>query len=145
MINILSSFILFSLLDRILIFFEDKCDELSDAAREEVEEEFSERGVEFSDEDLDSPREEDEGFIEGKGSDEEKSSEELVATSPSQEKLPIPEGYVFFVLSPKNKFRVFCYNFINHTIISNFLLCCILISSASLAAEVGDIFKLILR
>ena len=42
---------------------------------------------------------------------------------------------MFFILSPKNKFRVLCYNFINNTIISNFLLCCILISSASLAAE----------
>ena len=112
---------------------EDKGDDLSDAAAKDDELELEE--VSTTDEDL-SPREDDEGFIEGRGSDEEKSSEELVAPgSPSEEKLPIPEGYVFFVLSPKNKFRVLCYNFINNTIISNFLLVCILISSASLATE----------
>ena len=42
---------------------------------------------------------------------------------------------LFFMLSPENKFRVFCYNFINNSIIGNFLLICILISSASLSAE----------
>ena len=114
---------------------QEKVDELSDAAKEDVSEvELSDRAEEFSDEDL-SPREEDEGFIEGRGSDEEKSAEELVSGDDGEVKLPIPEGYVFFILSPTNKFRVLCYNFINNSIIGNFLLMCILISSASLAAE----------
>ena len=84
-----------------------------------------------------SPREEDEGFIEGKCSQEDPAhtEEERLSGSPSEEKLPIPPGYVFFILSPENKFRVSCYNFINNSIIGNFLLICILISSASLSAE----------
>ena len=82
-------------------------------------------------------REEDEGFIEGKCSQEDPghNEEERLSGSPSEEKLPIPPGYVFFILSPENKFRVSCYNFINNSIIGNFLLICILISSASLSAE----------
>ena len=72
----------------------------------------------------------DEGFEEGKTSDEESIEE-----NPGGDKEPIPEGYVFFVLSPTNPFRLSCYNFINHSIISNFILVCIMISSASLAAE----------
>ena len=117
---------------------EEKGDDVSDVgATEDVDIEAEELSNKYASEEEMSPRDEDEGFIEGKASDEEKSSEELVrgSGSPSEEKLPIPEGYVFFILSPKNKFRVLCYNFINNTIISNFLLCCILISSASLAAE----------
>ena len=88
-----------------------------------------------------SPREEDESLMQVKFSQTEKNTEEEVAEeerlsgSPSEEKLPIPPGYVFFILSPENKFRVSCYNFINNSIIGNFLLICILISSASLAAE----------
>ena len=122
----------------------DNADDLSDAAaKDELDLEADEMSVRGQDqeeeEELPSPREDDEGFIEGRASDEEKSSEEQLVPehpgSPSEEKLPIPEGYVFFVLSPKNKFRVLCYNFINNTIVSNFLLVCILISSASLATE----------
>ena len=112
-------------------------EKLSDPALEDVDpEDQSVRGF-SSEEDDYSPRDEDEGFIEGKASDEEKSSEELRSkvTDEDNVKLPIPEGYVFFILSPKNKFRVLCYNFINNSIIGNFLLFCILISSASLAAE----------
>ena len=87
-------------------------------------------------------REEDEGFIGGKcsqaepgGQAQEEEEEERLAGSPTDQKLPIPPGYVFFMLSPENKFRVSCYNFINNSIIGNFLLICILISSASLSAE----------
>ena len=79
---------------------------------------------------------EDEGYEEGKCMEDEEvkvPDEDLPAT----DVIPtgIPPGYSFFVLSPSNPFRVFCFKFINHSIISNFLLVCILVSSASLAAE----------
>ena len=57
-----------------------------------------------------------------------------VLTLTSTHKYP-RQGYVFFVLGPTNPFRLACYNFINHSVISNFILVCIMISSASLAAE----------
>jgi voltage-dependent calcium channel L type alpha-1D len=73
--------------------------------------------------------EEDEGYVEGK-------EEEITSGSPQPDaKLPIPDGYVFFILGPRNPFRVACYNFINNGVVSNFILVCIMISSASLAAE----------
>ena len=72
----------------------------------------------------------DEGFEEGKVSDED-----TMAGTPVEAKEPIPAGYVFFILSPTNPFRLGCFNFINHSIVSNFILVCIMISSASLAAE----------
>lgn len=72
----------------------------------------------------------DEGFVEGKAS-----VQELRPDSSAEDKQPIPPGYVFFFLSPTNPFRLGCYNFINHSIVSNFILVCIMISSASLAAE----------
>ena len=82
-------------------------------------------------EDQEEPREEDEGFVEGKEEDETSGSNH----DEHPAKPPIPEGYVFFVLSPSNPFRLACYNFINNSIVSNFILVCIMISSASLAAE----------
>ena len=69
----------------------------------------------------DSPREEEEGFIEKKCSPTEETTEEREegeeGEEGGEEKLPIPPGYVFFILSPENKFRVSCYNFINNSII----------------------------
>ena len=49
--------------------------------------------------------------------------------------LPIPPFNSLFVLSPTNRIRTFCHWFCNHQIFSNFILVCIMVSSASLAAE----------
>lgn len=49
--------------------------------------------------------------------------------------LPIPPYSSLFIFSPENKFRVFCHWFCNHSVFSNFILVCIMVSSASLAAE----------
>ncbi|XP_015123750.1 muscle calcium channel subunit alpha-1 [Diachasma alloeum] len=51
------------------------------------------------------------------------------------EKPPIPEGSSFFLFSKTNRFRVFCHWFCNHSYFGNFILACIMISSAMLAAE----------
>ncbi|XP_011305277.1 muscle calcium channel subunit alpha-1 isoform X6 [Fopius arisanus] len=51
------------------------------------------------------------------------------------EKPPIPEGSAFFVFSKTNRFRIFCHWFCNHSYYGNFILACIMISSAMLAAE----------
>ncbi|KNC23831.1 Voltage-dependent calcium channel type D subunit alpha-1 [Lucilia cuprina] len=48
---------------------------------------------------------------------------------------PIPEGSSFFLFSQTNRFRVFCHKLCNHSNFGNFILCCIMFSSAMLAAE----------
>ncbi|XP_044763152.1 muscle calcium channel subunit alpha-1 isoform X2 [Coccinella septempunctata] len=48
---------------------------------------------------------------------------------------PIPKGTSFFIFSHTNKFRVFCHWFCNHSVFSNVILVCILVSSALLALE----------
>lgn len=48
---------------------------------------------------------------------------------------PIPEGSAFFIFSNTNRFRIFCHWFCNHSVFSNFILVCILVSSALLALE----------
>ncbi|XP_076316388.1 muscle calcium channel subunit alpha-1-like isoform X2 [Tachypleus tridentatus] len=48
---------------------------------------------------------------------------------------PIPPASSFFIFSNTNKFRVMCHRIINHSIFSNIVLVCILISSTMLAAE----------
>lgn len=77
------------------------------------------------------------GYEEGKCLEEEDIPAPVgeEATPGDQPKSGIPQGYSLFILSPTNPFRVMCYNFINHGVISNFILVCILISSASLAME----------
>ncbi|CAB0032233.1 unnamed protein product [Trichogramma brassicae] len=49
--------------------------------------------------------------------------------------LPIPAGTSFFVFSQHNRFRVFCHWLCNHPNFGNFILGCIMISSALLACE----------
>ncbi|XP_033150716.1 LOW QUALITY PROTEIN: voltage-dependent calcium channel type D subunit alpha-1 [Drosophila busckii] len=49
--------------------------------------------------------------------------------------LPIPAGTSFFLFSQKNRFRVFCHWLCNHGNFGNIILCCIMFSSAMLAAE----------
>ncbi|XP_045466444.1 muscle calcium channel subunit alpha-1 isoform X2 [Harmonia axyridis] len=48
---------------------------------------------------------------------------------------PIPKGTALFIFSHTNKFRVFCHWFCNHSVFSNVILVCILVSSALLALE----------
>ncbi|XP_023318725.1 muscle calcium channel subunit alpha-1 isoform X2 [Trichogramma pretiosum] len=49
--------------------------------------------------------------------------------------LPIPAGTSFFIFSQDNRFRVFCHWLCNHPNFGNFILGCIMISSALLACE----------
>ncbi|XP_073814262.1 ca[2+]-channel protein alpha[[1]] subunit D isoform X3 [Musca autumnalis] len=48
---------------------------------------------------------------------------------------PIPAGSSFFIFTQNNRFRVFCHRLCNHSNFGNFILCCIMFSSAMLAAE----------
>ncbi|XP_050686137.1 muscle calcium channel subunit alpha-1-like isoform X28 [Eriocheir sinensis] len=48
---------------------------------------------------------------------------------------PIPQYSSFFIFSHTNRFRVFCHWICNHSLFSNVILVCILISSGMLAAE----------
>ncbi|XP_061380425.1 muscle calcium channel subunit alpha-1 isoform X2 [Danaus plexippus] len=48
---------------------------------------------------------------------------------------PIPEASSFFVFSPTNRFRVFCYKMSSSSTFGNIILVCIMLSSAMLAAE----------
>ncbi|CAH1153243.1 unnamed protein product [Phaedon cochleariae] len=48
---------------------------------------------------------------------------------------PIPKGSAFFIFSYKNRFRIFCHWLCNHSYFSNFILVCIMVSSALLAVE----------
>ncbi|XP_036335354.1 muscle calcium channel subunit alpha-1 isoform X1 [Rhagoletis pomonella] len=50
-------------------------------------------------------------------------------------KKPMPRGSSFFILSNTNRFRVFCHWLCNHSNFGNVILCCIMFSSAMLAAE----------
>ncbi|XP_063603707.1 muscle calcium channel subunit alpha-1-like isoform X5 [Penaeus indicus] len=48
---------------------------------------------------------------------------------------PLPPFSSFFIFSHTNRFRVFCHKICNHSLFSNVILVCILISSGMLAAE----------
>jgi len=48
---------------------------------------------------------------------------------------PIPPASSFFIFSTSNRVRVLCHKIINHSYFTNFILICILVSSALLAAE----------
>ena len=49
--------------------------------------------------------------------------------------VPIPPSRSLFMFKPNHEFRVFCHWFCNHKAFANTILLCIMISSASLAAE----------
>merc|ERR1719474_1719059 len=48
---------------------------------------------------------------------------------------PIPEGSSFFIFAADNKIRILCWKIQSHPIMGNFILVCIIISSALLACE----------
>ncbi|XP_037942486.1 voltage-dependent calcium channel type D subunit alpha-1-like [Teleopsis dalmanni] len=50
-------------------------------------------------------------------------------------KKPIPHGSSLFIFSHTNRFRIFCHWLCNHSNFGNIILCCIMFSSAMLAAE----------
>ncbi|XP_023163091.2 voltage-dependent calcium channel type D subunit alpha-1 isoform X7 [Drosophila hydei] len=50
-------------------------------------------------------------------------------------KKPMPRDSAFFIFSYTNRFRVFCHWLCNHSNFGNIILCCIMFSSAMLAAE----------
>ncbi|KAL3270430.1 hypothetical protein HHI36_020985 [Cryptolaemus montrouzieri] len=66
--------------------------------------------------------------------DEEEAGSNAGSDNPNS-KLPIPPASSFFIFSPTNRFRVFCHWFCNHSVFSNVILVCILVSSALLALE----------
>ncbi|KAK7070822.1 hypothetical protein SK128_020836, partial [Halocaridina rubra] len=55
--------------------------------------------------------------------------------STAQKVKPLPPFSSFFIFSHTNRFRVFCHRVCNHSLFSNVILVCILISSGMLAAE----------
>ena len=44
--------------------------------------------------------------------------------------VPIPDASSFFIFGPTNGFRVFCHRFCNNSAFTNFILVCIMVSSA---------------
>ena len=46
--------------------------------------------------------------------------------------VPIPEASSLFIFSQTNVIRVFCHRFCNHPAFTNFILLCIMVSSARL-------------
>ncbi|XP_017056513.2 voltage-dependent calcium channel type D subunit alpha-1 isoform X1 [Drosophila ficusphila] len=59
----------------------------------------------------------------------------LSEVSMKKTKKSIPRGSAFFIFSYTNRFRVFCHWLCNHSNFGNIILCCIMFSSAMLAAE----------
>jgi len=64
-----------------------------------------------------------------------KPSREIAPESPVNKVEPIPAGASFFIFSQDNSLRIFCHWLQGHPIMSNFILVCILVSSALLACE----------
>eukprot|EP00096_Caligus_rogercresseyi_P004791 TRINITY_DN1928_c0_g2_i1.p1 TRINITY_DN1928_c0_g2~~TRINITY_DN1928_c0_g2_i1.p1 ORF type:complete len:1446 (-),score=320.23 TRINITY_DN1928_c0_g2_i1:115-4299(-) len=73
--------------------------------------------------------------IEEKAAEDEKANEEAFLEDDDNKKEPLPLFSSLFIFSPTNPFRVMCYDFCNHSYFANFILVCIMVSSASLAAE----------
>ncbi|XP_055884029.1 muscle calcium channel subunit alpha-1-like isoform X4 [Biomphalaria glabrata] len=83
------------------------------------------------------------GTEDGEGEEDEEDDEAPSSARPrrmselhiSSKIKPIPPFSSLFLFSPTNKFRIICHRICNHSYFGNFILVCILISSASLAAE----------
>ncbi|XP_013782455.2 muscle calcium channel subunit alpha-1-like, partial [Limulus polyphemus] len=114
---------------------------LDDASAEHDEEESDDDDEEGEDDD---DEEDNEDEDEEEGENEEKEDVESAAGARPRRlselniptKIhPIPQASSFFIFSNTNKVRVMCHRIINHSIFSNIVLACILISSTMLAAE----------
>merc|ERR1719483_1827688 len=64
-----------------------------------------------------------------------KPSREIKPESPVNKVEPIPAGASFFIFSQDNALRIFCHWLQGHPIMGNFILVCIIVSSALLACE----------
>lgn len=85
--------------------------------------EWAEENIEYQDED-------DEGVFE-----KPSTKREIKEPSPVNKVEPIPEGASFFIFSQDNSLRIFCHWVQGHPIMGNFILVCIMVSSALLACE----------
>ena len=84
----------------------------------------------FKEEFIHYPEEDDEGNFE-----EPKKERVIEDPSPVNKVEPIPEGASFFIFSQDNSLRIFCHWLQGHPIMGNFILVCIIVSSALLACE----------
>ena len=85
----------------------------------------------FKEEYIHYPEEDDEGNFE-----EPKRKERVIPEpSPVNKVEPIPAGASFFIFSQDNSLRIFCHWLQGHPIMGNFILVCIIVSSALLACE----------
>merc|ERR1719318_828302 len=85
---------------------------------------------EYQEEYIPYPEEDDEGVFE-----EAIKTRVIEDPSPVNKVEPIPAGASFFIFSQDNSLRIFCHWLQGHPIMSNFILVCILVSSALLACE----------
>ena len=85
---------------------------------------------EYQEEFIPYPEEDDEGVFE-----EAIKTRVIEDPSPVNKVEPIPAGASFFIFSQDNSLRIFCHWLQGHPIMGNFILVCILVSSALLACE----------
>merc|ERR1719309_723468 len=91
---------------------------------------FPEDYDEYQEEFIPYPEEDDEGVFE-----EAIKTRVIEDPSPVNKVEPIPAGASFFIFSQDNSLRIFCHWLQGHPIMGNFILVCILVSSALLACE----------
>ena len=102
--------------------------ELKDELKLDIDGYFQEE--DFKEEFIHYPEEDDEGNFE-----EPKKERVIEDPSPVNKVEPIPEGASFFIFSQDNSLRIFCHWLQGHPIMGNFILVCIIVSSALLACE----------
>ena len=85
---------------------------------------------EYQEEYINYPEEDDEGEFE-----EAIKTRVIEEPSPVNKIEPIPAGASFFIFSQDNALRIFCHWLQGHPIMGNFILVCIIVSSALLACE----------
>merc|ERR1712123_133353 len=85
---------------------------------------------EYQEEYINYPEEDDEGEFE-----EAIKTREIEEPTPANKIEPIPAGASFFIFSQDNALRIFCHWLQGHPIMGNFILVCIIVSSALLACE----------
>jgi len=102
----------------------------AEATKIPMDEYFGEDYDEYQEEYLPYVEEDDEGEFE-----EAIKQRQIDEPSPVNKIEPIPEGSSFFIFSQDNSLRVFCHWLQGHPIMGNFILVCIIISSALLACE----------
>merc|ERR1719411_1125159 len=102
--------------------------ELKDELKLDIDGYFQEE--DFKEEFIHYPEDDDEGNFEAP-----KKERVIEDPSPVNKVEPIPEGASFFIFSQDNSLRIFCHWLQGHPIMGNFILVCIIVSSALLACE----------